>query len=63
MLQLQNEMDENILTLQHDIIKKLNDEEQTKLQSMASVWIELKKNVINLLLLIMHLFELQSIIK
>ena len=49
MLQLQNEMDENILTLQHDIIKKLNDEEQTKLQSMASVWIELKKIVMDLL--------------
>jgi len=31
------------------IIKKLNDEEQTKLQSIASVWIEMKKNAMDLL--------------
>ncbi len=49
MLQLENEMDENILTLQHDIIKKLNDKEQAKLQSMAAVWIELKNIVMDLL--------------
>jgi len=49
LLQLQHDMNENILTFQQDIFEKLHDKERKKLQSVTSVWREIKKNLMELL--------------
>jgi len=42
-------MNENILKFQQDIFEKLDDKERKKLQSVTSVWREIKKILMELL--------------